>query len=272
MIRLCSRWFFATFIVGVMVMSCSSDNSDGTAGRTSGSIPAVNLTYAGHAGTAEVLEQQIGIDRALRVAELITDHVDSVFPYSKHRTVTDKVAEAEAFSSNISMLPEAEQQAAMFDAFVRLTLSVADRARSGDLAEGSGRMHEAYMAAVEQCARDHRITDVKRMLGASAEDFQEALFEDPAEDYGDGFRRMAEDARRSAKEYDQFAESMGLTRDELLDLRQSCSRYGATLPTLDADVREDLFRLLHQYYLDAVQAALAELPEATELSETELKQ
>lgn len=65
-------------------------------------------------------------------------------------------------------------------------------------------------------------------------------------------------------EYRRFAESLGFTRDELLDLRHACSRYAATLPLLEDDVREDLVRMLRQHYLDAVRAWLGENPLVTD--------
>ena len=133
-------------------------------------------------------------------------------------------------------------------------------------------MHDAYVAGVEQCAKDSGITSFDDMMRLSVEDLPITLIEELSEEeyakeygeYADNVRRMDEQLRRRAGEFDQFAASLGFTRDELLDLRHSCSRYAATLPSLDPDVREQLFRLLHEHYLSAVQAFLAENPQPTE--------
>ena len=118
-------------------------------------------------------------------------------------------------------------------------------------------MHDSHVAALEECASDSGITNVDDMMRPSDEDLPRALTEEHAEDYDEGY------VRQQAEAFDRHAESLGFTRDELLDLRQSCSRYAATLPSLDPDVRERLFRQLHEHYLRAVQAWLAENPQAT---------
>ena len=130
-------------------------------------------------------------------------------------------------------------------------------------------MHDAYSAALEECARDSGLSDVNDMLGTSAEDFrtevhsEEEYIKASGEESANAVRRQDELLRRSAEDFDQVAESLGFTRDEMLDIRHSCSRYAATLPSLDPDVRENLFRQLHEHYLNAVRVWLAENPETT---------
>ena len=128
-------------------------------------------------------------------------------------------------------------------------------------------MHDAYVAGLEECARDSGIMNVDDMMRPSVGDLPSPLTEEEyvkeSEEYAENARQMDEQIRRWAEDFDQFAESLGFTRDELLDLRHSCSRYAAALPSLDPEVREDLFRQLHEHYLSAVQAWLAEDPQAT---------
>ena len=89
----------------------------------------------------------------------------------------------------------------------------------------------AAVAGLEECARDAGITDVDDMMRLSDEDLPRALseeYDDYDEEYGESYQRMAEEARRFMAGYDQFAESLGFTPDELFDLRHSCSRYAAS--------------------------------------------
>ena len=262
-------------IVGLLVVSCSGDSRDGTVERVGVEVPAVDLTATVHASTRELLEQQVGIERSRLIAEMITDHVDLMYPYVKYRTYAVESAEEERRLRDLDVvgMSDDERQDTIFDGVVKLVLYDADDTRSGDIAAGSGRMYDAYVAGVEECASDLGITSFDDMIRPSVEDLpsgmteeysEEEYVEEYSEEYADDVRRMFEQVRRSAEEFDQFAESLGFTRDELLDLRHSCSRYAATLPSLDPGVREDLFRLLHEHYLSAVQVLLAENPQATE--------
>ena len=261
------RNIFVMLIVGVLVVSCSGDSREEPLRRVGVAVPAVDLTNAVHTDTRELLEQQIGVERTGRVAELITDHVDSIYPYVKYRTYAAEFAEKERRSRELYDQSDDERHHARFGILVRGALYDANDTRNGDIALGSGRMHDAYIAGLEECAGDFGITNIDDMMRPSVEDLPIGLteeFDDYDEEYDENYNRMAEEVRRWTGEYDQFAESLGFTRDELLDLRHSCSRYAATLPSLDPDVREHLFRLLHEHYLSAVRAWLAENPQATE--------
>ena len=234
-------------------------------------VPVVDLTATVHSSTRELLEQQVGIERTQRIAVLIADHVDLIYPFVKYRTYSDLLAEEEMRLQDrdfVSMSDD-DRQDARFEVFVRGALYDANETRRGDIAPDSGRMYDAYAAGLEECARDSGLSGVNDILRASAEDFQieefseEEYIEEYSEEYADDVRRMDEQIRRWAEEFDQFAESLGFTRDELLDLRHSCSRYAATLPSLDPEVRERLFRQLHEHYLSAVRVFVAENPQAT---------
>ena len=249
---------------GVLVVSCSGDSRDANMEYVGAEVPAVDLTASVHSSTRELLEQQVGIERTRRVAELITDHVDSIYPYVKYRTFLVQLADQERRSRELGGVSDDERQDARFEILVQVALFEADGTRSGDIAEGSGRMHDAYSAALEECARDSGLSDVNEMLGVSAEDFQtEAHSEEEyikayGEEFADAVRQTDGQLRHRAEVFDQVAESLGFTRDELLDIRHSCSRYAATLPSLDPDVREDLFRQLHEHYLNAVRVVAFE--------------
>ena len=254
-------------LVGVMVVSCSGDSRDVTVGRVGVEVPAMDLANPVHTSTRESLERLVGVERTRLVAELITDHVGSIFPYVEHRTYAARIAEEERRSRELYDLSDDERQDARFAVFVGHALHEANDTRSGDIAQGSGQMHDAYVAGLEECASEAGIANVDDMLRPSDEDLPRALteeYDDYDEEYDESYNRLAEQVRRWTDEYDQFAESLGFTRGELLDLRHSCSRYAASLPSLDADVREDLFRQLHEHYLGSVQAWLAENPQATE--------
>ena len=223
----------------------------------------MDLTNAVHVRTKEPLEQLVGVEKTRLVAELISDHVGSIFPYVEYRTYAAGFAEEERRSRELYDLSDEERQDARFAVFVRHALHEANDTRSGDIATGSGQMHDAYVVGLEECASEAGITSVDDMLRPSAEDLPIVLTEE-YDDYDESDNGLTEQVRRWADEYDQIAESLGFTRDELLDLRHSCSRYAATLPSLDPVVREDLFRQLHEHYLSAVQVWLAENPQATE--------
>ena len=71
-------------LVGVMVVSCSGDSRDVTVERVGVEVPAMDLANPVHTSTRESLEQLVGVERTRLVAELITDHVGSIFPYVEH--------------------------------------------------------------------------------------------------------------------------------------------------------------------------------------------
>ena len=255
-------WFrrlMALLMVGALVASCSSNERNRPAERDGVEVPAVDLGKAVHVRTKTSLEQQIGIDKTQRVAELIAAHVDSLFLYVAHRTYADWFAEEVRRSRELSGIPDDEREDTRFYILVSEVLWSANDARTGDIAWGSGKMHDAYVAGLEECARDAAIANVDDMMRPSDEDIPRSQAPEYSEDSD------PEAHRRLAEAYDQFAEALGFTRDELLDLRHSCSRYAATLPSLDNEVREDLFRQLHEHYLSAVSAWLAANPEEADL-------
>ena len=257
------RWHQAlgillVLLVGVLVVSCRNDRRDGVVQRIGAEVPVMDLSNEMHVHSKASLEQQIGITKTRRVAVLITEHIDSIFPHTRYRTYSDELAEEERRLGDLGGLSDEDLADARFDNEVRLALSWADNLRSGDIAQYSGRMHDAYSAAVAECARDYGITSFDDVMRPSVED----LPTQPGEDYGEEIHELAAEFRRSAEGFDQFAASLGFTRDELLDVRQSCSRYAAGLPLLNDDVREDLFRQLHEHYLSAVSARFAGVPEA----------
>lgn len=243
----------AIVMVGVLVMSCSGDDSDGSSGVVEVEFPAIDLTNSEYLRTRGLLEQEIGIEGVQRVEVLITSHVHSIFRYVKYRTHAAELAEEERRSMELYDIPDGEWQDVTFDLLVGLVLYDANGTRSGDIARTSGQLHDAYTAGLEECASTHGISSVEDMMRPSDGEL-------PALD------REAQGGvyRRSVAEYERHAESLGYTRDELLDVRHSCSRYAAELPVLGSEARERLFRLLHQHYLEAVQTWLAENPEASD--------
>ena len=248
--------------VGALIVSCSDDRRRGTTESVSVEVPAMDLSNEIHLQTKMSLEQHIGVAKTRRVAELITDHVNSVFPYAKYRTILDEFAEEERRLMKSGDPPNEEMTETGFELEVGLLLLIADDRRTGDVAQFSGQMYDAYVAAVEECARDYGITSFSDIIRPSFEDLPAPLPDEDGEEYVEEVYELAAGLRRSAEGFDQFAESLGFTRDELLDVRQSCSRYAASLPLLNDDVREDLFRQLHEHYLREVAAWFAGDPEA----------
>ena len=256
------RHVLVMIMVGALIVSCSDDRRRDTVERDRVEVPAMDLSNEIHLQTKISLEQHVGIAKTRLVAELITDHVDSVFPYAKYRTYSDEFAEEEIRLMNSGDLPDAELTEARFENQVRLALSVADDLRTGDVAQHSGQMYDAYVAAVEDCAKDYGISNSGDIIRPSLEDLPSPLPDEHGEEYVAEVHELAAGLRRSAEGFDELAESLGFTRDELLDVRQSCSRYAAGLPLLDDDVREDLFRQLHEHYLREVSAWFASAAEA----------
>ena len=245
------RSVLTVLMVGVLVVSCSGAGSDETLEADGVDFPAIDLTDPEYVRVRELLVQEIGIEKVRRVEELIASHVHSIFPYSKYRTHVAQTAELERRSRELYDLSDDERQGVRQDVLVEIVLSEANGTRRGAIARGSGQLHDAYSAGLEECARTHGIASVEDMMRQSDEEMSSLLREPQGEVY-----------RRWVVDYEGHAESLGFTRDELLDVRQSCSRYAAGLPTLDAAAREHLFGLLHQHYLKAVQAWLADDPEA----------
>ena len=225
-------------------------------------VPAVDLSNEMHLQTRMSLERHIGAADTRRVAELITDHVNAVFPYTEYRTISDEYAEEETRLMKSGDLSDEEVTEIRFEVEIGLLLLIADDRRTGDIAQFSGQMYDAYVAAVEECARDYGITSFSDIIRPSLEDLPAPLPDEDGEEYVEGVYELAAGLRRSAEGFDQLAESLGFTRDELLDVRQTCSRYAAGLPSLNDDVREDLFRQLHEHYLREVAARFAGDPEA----------
>ena len=168
LLRVCRILVMLT--AGVLVVSCSGDSTDGTAGRVGIAVPPVDLTDTVHAGTRQLLEQQIGIERTGRVAELISDHVGSRYLYVTHRTINAELAEEERRSWEIRDLTDDEREDVRFEIFVINALDNANDTRRGDIAPDSGRMHEAYVAGLEECASDYGITNFNDMMRPSVED------------------------------------------------------------------------------------------------------
>ena len=262
---LCLRRVRAVLVVGVLVVAgCSGGASDGVQEREGvGAGPsAVGVANSEYLRTRGLLEEQIGVDGVLLVEGLIADRVDLMFPYARWRTFWDLVAEEGRRLGNLGGLTDDELADFVFDAEVRSVLSAADEARSGDIAEGSDRLHEAFVAAVEECASGYGIKRFADLMGPSVEDLSGQFAGEPDED----LQRLAAEQRQAAREFDRFAASLGMTRDELLDVRHSCSRYAAGFPTLAAGERDHLVGLLYQHYLEAVHGWLAENPQAQSLT------
>ena len=240
-------------VIGILAVSCSGGDGGRSPEIVEVEFPSIDLTSPEYSRMRRLLEKEIGIEGVQRVEELITSHVHSIFPYVKYRTHAAQLAEEERRSRELYDAPDDEWENVRFDLLVDMVLHEANRTRHGDIAKGVGQLHEAWSAGLEDCARSHGVPRVEDMMRPSDGEL-------PALD------REAQGGvdRRAVAEYERHAESLGFTRDELLDLRHSCSRYAAELPAVDPEVREDLFRLLHRHYLEAVQTWLAENPETLE--------
>lgn len=185
---------------------------------------------------------QITDDLELVLERMVIEHSESGFPFVEYRTLEEEQAAGSERSLELYDLPDEDRAGAQLELALKLLLLDADKTREGDIARDSGLMHSAYVASLEECAINNGITSAEELMRLSDEDHPSVTTE----------------------EYDQFAESLGFSRDELLDLRRSCSRHAATLPSLEADVRDDLFRQLRQHYLGAIRAWFADSPDASD--------
>ena len=190
--------------------------------------------------------KQLSIDNNVDtvIEELIDEQLGRVFPYVQFRTLSEHLADSDRLTDELYDLSDHDRERIEVELFLQLLLAQANDSRRGDIASGSGMMHDAYVEALTECAADSGIFNVADMMRPSEEDHPDV----------------------SEVEYRQFAESLGFTRDELLDVRQACSRYAASLPLLDDEVREDLMRRLREHYLNAVKSWLVENPSGMDLS------
>ena len=233
----------------------------------------------------ESLVEDVGIKTVLRVDELVADHIDNIFPHVKYRTDRDRTTAEDRLVEEI-FASDADHRAIAFDLEVQAALLSANDSRTGDIARDHGLMHDVFEAALAECARDSGIEDVSLLLHASLDDVVFMLYDRSASDsiveersteelwklvelqdtrnederYDEEIRRFRERVRQHAEQHAQVAASLGLTSDELLDLRQACSRYAATLPTLEPSVRLELMKQLREHYLLAAYSHAAMNP------------
>ena len=60
---------------------------------------------------------------------------------------------------------------------------------------------------------------------------------------------------------ERYEQNLGLTLDVFLDLRHECSKYAATHPTLDPDVRDELLAKRRHHYMTAIRDWMVANPE-----------
>ena len=283
----CARWLLVVACVVGPIVSCTSGGHEKEYESAVSRLVSDGSLDPQILRIRESLVEDVGIKTVLRVDELVADHIDNIFPHVKYRTDRDRTTAEDRLVEEI-FAADADHRAMTFDLMVEKAILLADDSRTGDIARDHGLMYDAFEAALAECARDSGIDDVSLLLHASLDDVvfmfidrsiasEESYVEersteelwklvelqDPREEvelYGEDGAEFLESIRRHAEQHGQVAASLGLTSDELLDLRQACSRNAATLPTLEPSVRLELMKQLREHYLLAAYSHAAMNP------------
>ena len=175
-------------------------------------------------------------DEHLGIETVIEQHLKHQLPYATFRTIGQLTADVIAVPQQTEDFTASQYARQRFEIELQGVLLNADATRGPDISLSSGALFEAYSAAIHQCASASGIDEVWQLLQPSDGDV----------------------AFVSREQYVDAAASLGLTRNELLDLRSVCSQYAASYPTLDADERDALLRELENHYVRAVRDWLQE--------------
>ena len=282
----CVRCLLAIWCVVGLIVSCSNDIHEDTSNGDDSGLVSNGPLDPQILRMRESLVEDVGIETVLRVDELVADHMDEIFLHTRYRTGRDMTAALHRREEMI-LAPDADHRAIRFELEVSQALLSANDSRTGDIAEDDGLLHDAFEAALAECAIASGIEDVSLLLHPSRDDWLFTFFDSstvsegsPIEErsteelwsqvdfaefldedlWGESGVEVLDEIRRTAERHDQVAASLGLTSDELLDLRQTCSRYAATLPTLDPSLRQEVMTQLRDHYLVAAYSQAATNP------------
>ena len=122
-----------------------------------------------------------------------------------------------------------ERERNKFEHTIALVMIVAGDTLPPDVATGSGVLHDAVVETLDQCAAD---------AGWSGVQVYDVSHDDVIE----------------------YERKFGLTLEMFFDLRHECSKYAATYPTLDPDVRDELLAKRRGHYMAKVREWMAANP------------
>ncbi len=264
-----------------LTISCSNADYDTPSEMIGGDSVSTDTIDEDILRLRESLAGTIGIEHTTRVDELVADHIAKMHPYVRFRTYRDEAKAMGLLSREISEASDIQRQRIVFDLTVQKALFSADEMTGFD----KERVQIAFDISIAACAKEHGINDVSLLLYPSPDDVTifdsrvdstaieptnglpssgESQFALDALDRGelDGHPNLEvlQELRDMAAAHHEIAESLGFTSDELLDLRHACSRYAATLPSLDPLEREEMINQIRNHYLHAAYTTAATYP------------
>ena len=165
--------------------------------------------------------------RELGLEQLVDDQMNSgVLSFAHYRTFEDEDRDR----SDPYVASGHERERGIFETTIRIIMAVAGDTLPPDIALGSGVLHDAENNAMDKCAADAGWPGVR-------------LY-DVSQDMGERYER-----------------DYGLTLEMFLDLRHECSKYAATYPTLDPDLRDELLAKRRAHYMSAAHEWISAHPD-----------
>lgn len=166
-------------------------------------------------------------DEELALSALVDDQmISSSLPFARYRTSEEMDSDLPDPAAGVGH----ERERNNFEVILQVILAVAGDTLPPDVANDSGVLYDAENNAMDKCAADAGWPGVQ-------------LY-DVSQDMGERYER-----------------DYGLTLDMFLDLRHECSKYAATYPTLDPDLRDELLAKRRAHYMAAAREWIAANPD-----------
>ena len=166
-------------------------------------------------------------DEDLALSELVDDQmISSSLSFARYRTIEEMDSDLPDPAVGVGH----ERERNIFEVTLQAILAVAGDSLPPDVANDSGVLYDAEREALHDCTIKAGWPDVQ-------------LY-DVSQDMGERYER-----------------DYGLTLDMFLDLRHECSKYAATYPTLDPDLRDELLAKRRAHYMSAAHEWISAHPD-----------
>ena len=169
-------------------------------------------------------------DEELSLDSVVDDYVFVGPVFARYRTSDEAIEAGDELLDRIYTATGHERDRAVFETRLYSAMVAANDTLPEDIDRHQGILHDALYEAMDECATDAGWPQV----------------------------RLYDVSNDVVKEYER---EYGLTLDMFLDLRHECSKYAATYPTLDPDLRDELLAERRAHYMEAVRVWMAENPQ-----------
>ena len=223
-------------VLGGAVVACS-DDGDGTdsgAGESSAGSwveHAAEQQGDGSGLFAGYTEDEIGTEI------LVDEKLASRHILARYRTYDD-YHEASAAEDNWGSLSPEGRDRVFFEQMVSLLFLGADDAMPAQVKAASDELWHAFYESLDLCVERSEWPEAK-------------LYETAPEGY---YPASWEAVQSYQRQY-------GMTLDEYIDFKHECHKFAVLYPALDRDHRDELLRILRDYYLDVLRLWMRDNPE-----------